>query len=132
MSRTGDPVSLAADIIIGRRLAIRRTELNLSQAALGQKIGVSQSTVQKWENAETRPYGSKLYLLAQLLKVSADYFLKNIEDEIDDAMIFIDVNACDTAQVFDLALRIVKIPSPALRSRLSNLIDTMSFELAKR
>ena len=43
-----------------------RRRLNLSQAALGEKLGIAYQSVQAWENGQTTPSGPALKLLEQL------------------------------------------------------------------
>lgn len=50
-------------------LAIRR-KLNLSQAEMGQKIGVDQSTIHRWETKKRNPRGPARKLLEQLAKAA--------------------------------------------------------------
>ena len=45
---------------IGIFIALLRRERGITQAELGEKIGVTNKTVSRWENGkEKRPYGRK-------------------------------------------------------------------------
>ena len=49
-----------------------RMERKLSQAALAKSIGVTQQCVSEWEQKQTEPTLSYLWLLADLFSVSID------------------------------------------------------------
>ncbi len=60
-----------------------RARLDLSQAALGQKLGVSGDVVRNWEDGTT-PINkiSMLIAMADLFKCSVDYLLGRTDDRI--------------------------------------------------
>ena len=60
-----------------------RTRLELSQAGLGEQLGVSGDVVRNWENGTT-PINKIQYLItmADLFKCSIDYLLGRTEDRI--------------------------------------------------
>ena len=53
----------------GQKIAARRKELELSQEALGDKLGVSRQTVYKWESDLSLPDIDKLVALSRLFQV---------------------------------------------------------------
>lgn len=57
------------------KIARARTNLNLTQDQLGEKLDVSRQTISKWESDSAFPETSKIHLLAQILEVSCDYLL---------------------------------------------------------
>ena len=67
------------DAHVGGRLRARRTELGLSQATLGQHLGLTFSQVQKYEKGSNRIGAGRLYHLAALLGVSVPYFFEGLE-----------------------------------------------------
>lgn len=52
-----------------------RLESHLSQAALAEKMGVSQRTVSSWELGARQPDYDTLLKLAHFFNVSTDYLL---------------------------------------------------------
>ncbi|HWQ88383.1 MAG TPA: helix-turn-helix transcriptional regulator [Desulfitobacteriaceae bacterium] len=58
-----------------------REMLDLSQSALGAKIGVSQRSITAYETGAAKPRGGTARKLARALNVSLDYLL---DDDIDD------------------------------------------------
>ena len=64
----------------GQKIAARRKELELSQEALGDKLGVSRQTVYKWENDISLPDIDKLVALNRLFQVPVGWLL-GVEEE---------------------------------------------------
>ena len=78
-------MSESFDLHIGRRLRWRRRALNLTQAALGERLGVRLQQIQKYECAENRISAARLWLLARALDVEVDYFFAGLEPEASGA-----------------------------------------------
>lgn len=62
------------DAHVGTRIRIRRGELNMSQGHLGEQLGVTFQQIQKYERGTNRVGASRLYEIAQVLKVPLTYF----------------------------------------------------------
>ena len=54
----------------GKLIRVVRTELNITQKELAEKIHVSNAAVSKWENGHGFPDISSLESLADVLKIS--------------------------------------------------------------
>lgn len=52
-----------------------RTEANLTQASLAEKMGVSQRAVSNWEQGARQPDYDTLLKLAHFFDVTTDYLL---------------------------------------------------------
>ena len=63
------------DIEFGNRLYQLRKKAGLSQAQLGEKVGVSNKAVSKWENGQAKPGLDIVHKLADVLSVSVDELL---------------------------------------------------------
>ncbi|MBQ8513535.1 MAG: helix-turn-helix transcriptional regulator [Clostridia bacterium] len=61
---------------VGARIAKLRAEKNLTQAALGELLGVSDKTVSKWENGGCYPDVSLFPKLADTFGVTVDYLMR--------------------------------------------------------
>lgn len=59
----------------GRRLRAAREAAGLSQAFVGERLGVSRQAVGQWETGETSPNPETLRILADLYEVSVDSLL---------------------------------------------------------
>lgn len=67
-----DPI----DFTVGTRIRGRRVALKMSQEALAAAIGVTFQQLQKYEGAANRVSASRLYQIAQTLKVEPSYFFE--------------------------------------------------------
>ncbi len=66
---------------LGNKLKQRRLELDMTLEEVGNIVGVSKSTVQKWETGDIENMRrDKIALLAKALKVSP-LFIMGIEEE---------------------------------------------------
>jgi transcriptional regulator with XRE-family HTH domain len=77
MSASKEP--RAADKHVGMRIRGRRMELNISQTALGDKLGLTFQQVQKYEKGANRVGSSRLVDIADVLKVPVGYFFVGID-----------------------------------------------------
>src|ERR1700716_2922019 len=62
------------DIELGKRIRLRRVEQKISQAELGDKLGVSFQQVQKYEKGVNRVGASRLQQIATALDVPVTFF----------------------------------------------------------
>ena len=69
------------DIEFGNRLYRLRKKAGLSQAQLGEKVGVSNKAVSKWENGLAKPGLEIVHRLADTLSVSVDELLSMPAEE---------------------------------------------------
>jgi transcriptional regulator with XRE-family HTH domain len=68
------------DAWVGARVQLRRRELGLSQAALGEKLGVTFQQVQKYEKGRNRVSAGVLYEISKALNVPVGYFFEDFEE----------------------------------------------------
>jgi len=64
------------DVSIGRRLKLRRLERSLSQARLGEFLGVSFQQIQKYEKGVNSISASRLHAIAGALDIDIGYFFE--------------------------------------------------------
>jgi transcriptional regulator with XRE-family HTH domain len=62
--------SSAVDAYIGARMREGRLALKMSQAALGEKLGVTFQQIQKYEKGENRVSAARLFEICEALNVS--------------------------------------------------------------
>lgn len=67
------------DVLVGQRIRALRCALGMSQAELGQKVGVRFQQIQKYESGANRVSASRLLALAQTLGVPVGHFFEGIE-----------------------------------------------------
>ena len=64
-----------SQLTLGQRIASRRKQINMSQEALAEQLGVSRQAVSKWESDSTIPEIDKLIALGKLFGVSIGWIL---------------------------------------------------------
>lgn len=69
---------------IGQRIAQKRKEQDLSQEALGDRLGVSRQSIYKWESGAALPEIEKLVALSRLFGVSVGWLL-GVEERAPEA-----------------------------------------------
>src|SRR5260370_2999144 len=62
------------DIELGKRIRLRRVEQRISQAELGDKLGVSFQQVQKYEKGVNRVGAARLQAIAPALDIPVTFF----------------------------------------------------------
>lgn len=78
---TNNPV----DQHVGRKVRERRLLLGLSQSAVAQQIGVTGQQYQKYEKGENRISASRLFDVANCLKVPVSHFFDDMSDQTRDS-----------------------------------------------
>ena len=72
---------------LGRQIRKYRTEANLSQEELAEKVFVSRQTISNWENDKSYPDIKSLVLMSEIFHVSLDHLIKGdlerMKKEID-------------------------------------------------
>ena len=67
--------------IISQKLKHLRIKHGLSQLELGQKLGISNRAISKWEKGISMPSSENIYRLSKIFGVSIEYFYNDSEDE---------------------------------------------------
>jgi transcriptional regulator with XRE-family HTH domain len=62
---------------IGEKIAKARKDINLTQDQLAELLEVTRQTISKWESDLAFPETAKIAKLAEVLKVSCDYLLRD-------------------------------------------------------
>ena len=78
MSVSPNPI----DVHVGTRLKLRRTLLGISQEKLAESVAITFQQIQKYERGINRIGASRLFDLAAVLDVSADFFFEEMPDQI--------------------------------------------------
>lgn len=98
-------------IAIGNFIEKKRKELNLTQAQLAEKLGVSNKTVSKWENGKCMPDYGVIQPLCTELGVTVSELMDGEEQAPDS------IRAYDDEQILDLIKR-----TQALESQRETLV----------
>lgn len=76
------------------KLKDARESLDISQAELARKVGLSQRSITAYENENTIPRGNTIKKLARVLNVSVEYLLNEEESDSQankDKNVFMDI-----------------------------------------
>ena len=63
-------------ILIGEKILELRTQKNMTQEELAERLGVTRQSVSKWESNGTFPNINKLLEICDIFQVSLDYLLR--------------------------------------------------------
>ena len=66
------------------RLKELRKKANFTQVEVAEKLGISQPAYASWERGVKKPTQENLVKIAQVLNVSVDYLVGNLEEESDE------------------------------------------------
>ena len=69
------------DYTFGNKILELRTQLNLSQAELAERIGVTNKAVSKWETGKSKPTTNGIRKLAALFKIDINELLSTRDEE---------------------------------------------------
>lgn len=65
------------------RLKKLRKDAGLTQVDVAEKLGISQPAYASWERGRKKPTQDNLVKIAQVLNVSVDYLVGNLEEKSD-------------------------------------------------
>ena len=114
------------DAHVGSRIRLRRSFVGMTQAKLGEKVGVSFQQIQKYEKGANRIGAGRLQVIASALGVSVPFFFKNLPDpaasgEADDAPLH-----PISLEISQLNRAFLKVSSGRARSRIVALVRSIS------
>ena len=77
------------------RLKDLRKKANFTQVEVAEKLGISQPAYASWERGVKKPTQENLVKIAQVLNVSVDYLVGNLEelDELDNIELLFRMNS---------------------------------------
>ncbi len=105
----------ALDAALGDRIRRRRRELQLSQSALGAKLGITFQQVQKYENGTNRVSATMLVKVSQALAIPVGDLLQTNEADAGDT-------PPASGQAGQLMADFAKIQSPEVRAAVVTLV----------
>ena len=102
---------------IGKQIKKYRTEMELSQEELSEKIFVSRQTISNWENNKNYPDVKSLLLLSSLFNVSLDILIKGDLEEMKEQIKKEDIDGFkhDSNIFAVLLLCVILLPIPLVR-----------------
>ncbi|QEE12813.1 helix-turn-helix domain-containing protein [Bartonella krasnovii] len=70
--------NLNIDLLVGKKIRLRRKLLKMSQTTLGNALGVSFQQIQKYENGLNRVSAGRLMEISDILNVPISFFYADI------------------------------------------------------
>ena len=124
------------DVRVGARLRLRRNMLGLSQARLGEAIGLTFQQVQKYERGANRIGASRLYELSRVLDVPVSFFFDDTDPVRAPAMGGFDEPPAETfasdplrkRETIELVRAYLAIGDATVRRRLLDLVKALTSE----
>lgn len=117
------------DVMVGKRIRLRRVQLGLSQTELGQKLGVTFQQVQKYENGANRVSCSRLYEAAVALDVPIGFFFNDSAADLELTV----AEQCDVPDLKDgihLMTAFRRISSLAVRKSFIAFVESLAGEFS--
>ena len=119
--RRGKGKPSPVDVHVGAWVRRRRTQLGMSQTALGDILGLRFQQIQKYENATNRIAASRLYDLSQALDVPVGYFFEEMPPEVAASS-----PVLGERETLELLRAHRKIKSPKIRKRLYEITKALA------
>jgi transcriptional regulator with XRE-family HTH domain len=108
------------DIELGKRIRLRRVEQRISQAELGDQLGVSFQQVQKYEKGVNRVGAARLQQIATALDVPVTFFYDGDAREVE-SLLFL-----DSAFSLRLLRAYSKIKDQTVQRQLVSLMESIA------
>ena len=113
----------AVDILVGQRLRAARLAKDMSQAALGQAIGITFQQIQKYEIGKHRVGTGRLHAMAEVLGVPVSYFFEGAKSSDPTATMARLTEALSTKEGVRIAACLARIRDRNLRRRIADLLE---------
>jgi len=129
--KTGNPI----DLDVGARVRLRRMVLSMSQAKLGEQLGISFQQVQKYEKGSNRIGASRLQHIARVLSVPVSSFFEDApgapgkENRAERKEVTSLVEFLSSAEGLQLNRAFLQIKDSKLRRSVIGLVRGMAGEM---
>jgi len=117
------------DVMVGKRIRMRRIQLGLSQTELGKKLGVTFQQVQKYENGANRVSCSRLYETSTALDVPISFFFMDSANAGFELAVTEQFDVPDLKDGIHLMTAFHQISSVAIRKSFIVFVETLASEL---
>ena len=118
------------DAHVGARVRLRRTLQGMTQAGLGDAIGLTFQQVQKYERGTNRISASRLYDLARVFDVPIEYFFDDMPADVAASppakkLPSYEPNPMANRETLELVRAYYKIEDADVRKRVYELTKTL-------
>jgi len=121
--------SNVVDVHVGAQVRMRRKLLGVSQAALGDALGLTFQQIQKYERGANRVSASKLYEIAKVLRTPVSFFFDGLADpvasetdEVGQAAGQVVTDFLNTPEGLELAAMFPKIGRGRVRRQILDMV----------
>lgn len=118
---------------IGKKLRERRTNMGLTQEALGKGVGLSSQQVHKYEKGTNSMTAPHIQEFARFLKVAPTYFFEGIDTQASKKTNFSttaapeeDTKSASDRELIEAMKAFNKIKDKMLRRRVAELLRSLS------
>lgn len=116
---------------IGKNIAALRKEAGLTQAQLGERLGVSNQAISKWEKGMNLPDVMLLPQIAKVFDVTIDRLFEGVDDEpneeaSDERLIWL------LREEYDAATLIVRYPVEAVARMMQVQVEASGVHLSAK
>ena len=118
---------------VGSRVRMRRMMLGMSQEKLGDALGLTFQQVQKYEKGTNRIGASRLQQISLILQVQVSFFFEGAPPPPGNPAGFGEASSPEYVTTFlastdglKLVRAFTRLPSPALRRRIVDLVEEMA------
>jgi transcriptional regulator with XRE-family HTH domain len=119
----------AVDIHVGLRVRAARLVCHMSQARLGDAVGVTFRQIQKYENGVNRIGTGRLHAIAKLLRVPVTYFFEGADNNLSkparESGMGVVTEALSTTEGVRIAAALSRIHNRDIRRRLASLLEAI-------
>ena len=119
------------DIEMGKRIRLRRVEQRISQAELGQKLGVSFQQVQKYEKGVNRVGAGRLVLVSEALDVPVSFFFGATDPGVGSSDTRAILGFLDSPYALRLLRAFSRIRQNEVQRAMVNLVESLAPENGK-
>jgi transcriptional regulator with XRE-family HTH domain len=116
-------VSHPVDVLVGKRIRTRRTELGMSQTKLADVLAITFQQVQKYERGVNRVTCSRLSDIAAALNVPITFFFSEPAMHAAKRQPIYDLEVGDIADGRRLLTAFQRLPSKAFKSHIIDLLE---------
>jgi len=117
----------SVDIVVGKRVRLRRVAIKMSQEELAKALGITFQQVQKYENGTNRISCSRLYDIARALKAPITHFFADLADKTPGPdHIFDEIPTSRIKDSAQLIQAFLLIPDKKVRRKAIELLESMA------
>lgn len=113
------------DVMVGKRVRLRRLQLSLSQTELAQKLGLTFQQVQKYEKGTNRVSCSRLSEISEVLDVPITFFFSDKADTKTEITVAEQLEPSQLKDGLRLITAFGQIGETHTRKKLLALVESM-------